>query len=179
MAKGITLNIIQKAKKIRLFLMDVDGVLTDGKLYYYENGSIGRAFHIHDGMGIELAHLAGLTTGVISAKDSPSIKNRMEELKIKYIYLGADDKKAIITTIVQHDNFSLEEIAYIGDDLIDIPVFTLVGLSFAVANATKNTKLAADYVTYSEGGNGAVREALELILKAQGLFDNLIATYQK
>jgi len=150
--------------------MDVDGVLTDGKLYIFDNTITGRAFDFHDGMAIYLAHASGLKTGIISAKDSLSIKIRAEELNMDYIFLGVEQKITALETILYNNHFAREEIAYIGDDLIDIPVFKNVGLSIAVANAVKEARNAADYITHANGGNGAVREVVELILKTRGLF---------
>jgi 3-deoxy-D-manno-octulosonate 8-phosphate phosphatase (KDO 8-P phosphatase) len=174
MPKAITYEIIEKAKKIKLILMDVDGVLTDGNIIYLDNGIIGRTFNVYDGLGIDLAHLAGLNTGVISAKNSLSIKKRLEELNVKFIYLGIENKVSALEKIINESQIDNQEIAFIGDDIIDIPVFKRVGLSIAVANATKLVKLAADYTTYASGGNGAVRESIEIILKAQNLFDKVI-----
>lgn len=174
MPKAIIPKIIEKAKKIKLILMDVDGVLTNGIVYYFEDGNIARGFNVQDGMAIDLAHLANIQTGVISAKNSLSIKKRLQELNIKYIYLGYENKIDALEKIIIESNINHQEIAYIGDDIIDIPVFKKVGLSIAVANATKLTKLAADYITYSKGGNGAIRESIEIILKSQNIFEKLI-----
>lgn len=176
--KKISSTIIKKAKNIKVFLMDVDGVLTDGKLYILENGITARAFNFHDGMAIYLAHKAGLKTGIISAKDSLSIKMRAEELHMDFIYLGKENKILAVNEILNQNNFQKQEIAYIGDDLIDIPVFENVGLSIAVANAVKDARRAAHYVTSACGGNGAVREAIDLILKAQGLYYDILKTFR-
>lgn len=176
--RKISPAIIKKAKKIKIFLMDVDGVLTDGKFYIYENGITARAFHFHDGMAIYLAHKAGLKTGIISAKDSHSIKMRAEELHMNFIYLGMENKLTALNSLLQQNYIDKQEIAYIGDDLIDIPVFEHVGLSIAVANAVEDAKHAAHYVTSACGGNGAVREAIDLILKAQGLYQKILKEFK-
>jgi 3-deoxy-D-manno-octulosonate 8-phosphate phosphatase (KDO 8-P phosphatase) len=177
MKQTIPAHIINKAKNIKVFLMDVDGVLTDGKFYIYENGTTGRAFYFHDGMAIYLAHAAGLKTGIISAKESVSIKMRAEELHMDFIVMGAENKVAALDAILAKHKYPKEQIAYIGDDLIDIPLFSHVGLSLAVANAVKETKRAADYTTNARGGDGAIREAVDLILKAQGLFEDLLKRF--
>lgn len=177
MARGITPIIIEKARKIKLLLMDVDGVLTDGNIYYLENSIIARAFNVKDGLGIDLARAVGLKTGLISAKDSDAVRIRAKELCIDFIFLGVSEKDKIIDQLINDWDYKKEEIAYIGDDLIDIPVYKKVGLAIAVNDAAPEVIKNADFTTFACGGQGAVREAIEVILKAQGSYENLIKKY--
>jgi len=177
MPRGISAIIIEKAKKIKLLLMDVDGVLTDGKIYYLENSIKARAFNVRDGLGIDLARAAGLKIGLISAKDSASIRIRAQELCIDYIFLEVSEKDKVIDQLINNLDYKKEEIAYIGDDLIDIPVYKKVGLAIAVNDAAPEVIKNADFTTFASGGQGAIREAIEIILKAQGSYENLIKKY--
>lgn len=158
-------------KKIKLIAMDVDGVLTDGLIYYSSQTSgTGelRGFHVHDGEGIALARKAGLLVVWITAKDSKSIKRRAQDLGITEVLLGKKDKWAALKEVMARHELSASEVCYIGDDLPDLPVMKRVGFSVAVANAVKEVKDAARLVTKLSGGKGAVREAVEHLLRRQG-----------
>jgi 3-deoxy-D-manno-octulosonate 8-phosphate phosphatase (KDO 8-P phosphatase) len=168
-------DITKRAKKIKVILMDVDGVMTRGMIVYDSNGLEIKHFNAHDGLGIKLALLAGLKTGIISARESGTIRTRANELKMDYLYLGRDKKLNAFHELQRESNFKAEEFCFIGDDLPDIPVLKQVGFAVAVKNASSMTKEAAHYITRIQGGEGAVREVVEIILNAQEKLDQAIA----
>lgn len=156
------------AGKIRLLLMDCDGVLTDGRLYFSSAGEELKVFHVRDGQGIALWHKAGFKSGIISGRDAgPIIMRRAEELGMQFVRVCSDDKVRDFEEIAAVAGVSAEETAFIGDDVGDTALMNVVGLSFAVADAVEETKAAADYVTQAPGGLGAVREAIDLLLKSR------------
>ncbi len=171
---------LERAGKIRLVLMDVDGVWTEGSLFYVP-GADGmvevKGFDTQDGMGLRWAHAAGLTTGLISGRESPGLTHRAEMLGVKYIYQSYLEKIPPYEEICQQAGAADHEVAYLGDDLTDIPLIRRVGLGVAVANARPEVKHCADYVTTASGGHGAIRETLELIMKAQGLWQAVLDRY--
>lgn len=156
------------AKKIKLLILDNDGVLTDGKIYYTSGGEQILSFHIHDGLGIKRAQAAGVTVAIISGRDSTALRMRLTELDVKHFFLGQDNKITAFETLASELKLSPEEIAYAGDDLPDIIVMKKVALPIAVANAVNDTKKAALYCTEKKGGEGAVREICDLIVNAKG-----------
>jgi 3-deoxy-D-manno-octulosonate 8-phosphate phosphatase (KDO 8-P phosphatase) len=158
----------RRAQRIKLLLMDCDGVLTDGRIELLENGDEQKTFHVRDGQGISLVHRAGLQTGIISGRTSSAVERRAQDLKMTYVRQDARDKIKALEEIMAAAEVTLDECAYIGDDLSDIPVLLRVELAIAVADAAAETKQAAHYVTELAGGRGAVREVCDLILKAQG-----------
>lgn len=170
-----------RARRVRLFLMDVDGVLTDGRIFFIPDGQGGlvesKAFHVADGAGIALARRAGLLTGLVSRRSSPIVVARARELGIEEVHLGVPDKAAVVERIMAAAGVSPEETAYVGDDIVDLPALIRVGFPVAVANAAAEVRAHAVYVTTACGGQGAVREAAELILRAQGRWDDLIAEF--
>jgi len=170
-------EIITRAKRIKVLLMDCDGVLTDGSLWLMEDYDEQKSFHAHDGQGISLLHRAGLRTGIISGRKSSAVDRRAHDLKIAFVHQYAKDKVKALDEIMASAGVSSEECAYIGDDLADIPPMRRVGLAVAVADAAHETKQVAHYVTTLKGGRGAVREVAELIVKAQGRWDELINNY--
>ena len=161
-----------RARKVRVLLMDVDGVLTDGRVYLQSfPGDIAlelKAFHSHDGAGLKLARLAGLRLGIITGRESAATTRRAKENGMEFVYQGRDEKVGAYEEILRLAQASDAEVAFIADDLPDLPVFSRVGLAIAVANAVPEVKRVAHLVTRREGGNAAVREAIEFILKAQG-----------
>jgi 3-deoxy-D-manno-octulosonate 8-phosphate phosphatase (KDO 8-P phosphatase) len=163
-----------KLLNIKLLLMDVDGVLTNGEIIYGSSGEELKQFNIQDGMGITLARMAGLKTGIITGRESEMVKWRAEELKIDFISQGNSNKLKPYKEIQNKAGLRDEEIAYIGDDLPDLSILKRVGFSVAVANARDEVKAVCDYVTVAEGGHGAVREIIEMILKRQEKFFDLI-----
>ena len=164
----------QRAARIKLLLMDCDGVLTDGRIWLFENGEEQKGFHTRDGLGIDLWHRAGLTSGIISGRESSAVERRARALGMTYIWQGCEDKERVFAETLAQAGVTNAEVAYIGDDLNDIPLMLRSGLGVAVADASLETRLQAHYVTNLAGGYGAVREVIELILKAQGRWADLI-----
>jgi 3-deoxy-D-manno-octulosonate 8-phosphate phosphatase (KDO 8-P phosphatase) len=167
----------RRARRIKLLLMDCDGVLTDGRLELLENGDEQKTFHARDGQGISLFHRAGLNTGIISGRTSSAVERRARDLEMAYVRQYAKDKVKVLDEILARAKVSLHDCAYIGDDLADIPVMGRVELAFAVADAAPETKQAAHFVTEQKGGHGAVREVTDLILKAQGRWEELMKQF--
>jgi 3-deoxy-D-manno-octulosonate 8-phosphate phosphatase (KDO 8-P phosphatase) len=158
----------EKASKIKLLLTDCDGVLTDGGVYYGENGEVLKKFNIRDGMGVErLKNLANVETGIITGELSPSVKKRAEKLKITELHLGIKDKLTLLTDILQRKNLQAHEVAYIGDDVNDLEIMQKIGFSACPADAMIFNKNMADYICDNKGGHGAFREVAELIIAAK------------
>jgi len=183
-----------RARKIKLLLFDVDGVLTDGKLFFLPapagtqqevtktgHTSPGRiefkGFHAHDGTAISLARLGGIRTGVITKRFSDTVAQRARDLKLDYVYQGVDDKRACFEEIVRRAGLKAEEAAFVGDDLIDLPAMRAGGLAIAVKNARADVKKEAHYVTPHMGGDGALRDAVEFVLTAQGKWRGVVRNY--
>jgi 3-deoxy-D-manno-octulosonate 8-phosphate phosphatase (KDO 8-P phosphatase) len=153
-----------KCLNIKLLILDVDGVLTDGKIYISDNGIETKSFNIQDGLGLKLLLNNAINIAVISGRKSNATKIRMRELGIKHAYFGATDKIKIFNSLKKKLRLKNENIAYIGDDLPDLPIMQQVGFSIAVANAVPKVRKIADYVTKNKGGKGAVREACDMLL---------------
>ena len=182
-----------RARKIKLLLFDVDGVLTDGKLFFVPQDSHQppdgasdrtaqgqvevKGFHAHDGVAHSLARIAGLKTGLITRRSSETVALRARDLKIEYVRQGIKDKRAAFEEIVEEEGIKLEEAAFIGDDIVDLPAMRAGGLAIAVKNARAEVKLEAHYVTPHAGGDGALRDAVEFILKAQGKWKKVVEEY--
>ncbi len=165
---AVTTQVMEKAKKVRILLTDNDGVLTDTGVYYGPEGEVYKKFSIRDGMGVErLRHLCGIETGIITGELSESVKKRAEKLKLKHLYLGIKDKKAVFADILEKTGFTLDEIAYIGDDYNDLDVIEIAGLTASPGDALPYIKSKVDYVCDNHGGHGAVREFAELIIYYQ------------
>jgi len=194
----------KRAKKIKLLLFDVDGVLTDGKLYIFPappgvqqttqqhaakhggQGGFGlhsesyieaKGFHAHDGTSISLARLAGIKTGLITKRISETVALRARDLKLEFVYQGIQDKLTVFEEIIKKEGIKPAEAAFVGDDVIDLPVMRNCGLAIAVANARDEVKEDAHYVTPHSGGEGALRDAVEYILKAQGKWRQVVEKY--
>ena len=170
---------LKRAKKIKLLLLDVDGVLTDGRVYLMSVSGAGAAaemkvFDAHDGAGMKLAHRMGIKTGLITGRDSVATAQRAHEMQVDYLFQGRAEKMGAYKESLQRASASDAEVAYIGDDLPDLPLLARVGLAVATANAVPEVKKAAHYVTQARGGEGAAREVVELILKAQNLWKEAI-----
>lgn len=157
----------ERARKIRFLLLDVDGVMTNGLLYLDELGKEMKAFHIHDGHGILLLLKARLGVGIVTGRESRVVALRARELGVKEVHQGALDKLTVYERILRKYTMTDEQVAFVGDDLIDIPVMRRTGLSVAVANAVPEVKKVAHFVTRREGGHGAVREVADLLLSVQ------------
>jgi 3-deoxy-D-manno-octulosonate 8-phosphate phosphatase (KDO 8-P phosphatase) len=193
-----------RAKKIKLLLFDVDGVLTDGKLFFFPapaeakqttqehaarhggQGGFGlhsqsiveaKGFHAHDGTAISLARLGGIKTGLITKRISETVALRARDLKLEHVHQGVQDKLTCFEEILQHEGLHADEAAFVGDDVIDLPVMRNCGLAIAVANARSDVKRDAHLVTPHSGGDGALRDAVEYILKAQGKWKRIVEDY--
>jgi 3-deoxy-D-manno-octulosonate 8-phosphate phosphatase (KDO 8-P phosphatase) len=166
-----------KLKKIKLLILDVDGVMTDGRIIMDSEGRELKHFDVRDGHGIKLLQRYGIKVAILTGRESNVVRYRAKDLEIKDVYQKAFDKKAIFEKILIKYQLSSQEVAYIGDDIVDIPVLKSVGFSSAVADALDVVKDAVDYVTKNRGGYGAVREICEMILKAQGRWPEIAARY--
>jgi 3-deoxy-D-manno-octulosonate 8-phosphate phosphatase (KDO 8-P phosphatase) len=170
-------DVQRRAARIKLFLMDCDGVLTDGRIWILENHEDQKAFHTRDGLGLEIFHRAGLKSGVISGRVSSALDRRAQKLGMSYVRQGNEDKEQAFAEIVADAGLTNDEVAFAGDDLTDIPLMAKCGLALAVADGAAETRAHAHYVTQARGGCGAVREMVELILKSQGRWDDLLKHY--
>lgn len=160
-------ELITRARKVKLLLMDCDGVLTDGRLYYSERGEELKVFHVRDGQGLVNWHQAGFRSGIITGRNSRILETRANELGINFIKQASKDKIKDFESILLEADLSGDEVAYIGDDLVDMVLFEKVGLSIAVADAIKILFSKANYITNLNGGLGAVREVIDLLLAAR------------
>ncbi|MCX7737045.1 MAG: HAD-IIIA family hydrolase [Candidatus Kapabacteria bacterium] len=160
----VSKELLDKIKKIKFFVMDVDGTLTNGKVFYSKNGEELKIFSIRDGMGIELLRRGGIEIGIITSEHSPIVEARANKLKIKNLILGSRNKKKDLNDLLNQLPFDSSETAFIGDDVNDIEVMKFVGLSACPSDSNKNVKEIADYICSKPGGEGAVREFAELIL---------------
>lgn len=166
--KEIPVEIVERARRVKLLLMDCDGVLTDGRLYFTANGEEMKEFHVRDGQGIVSWHAAGFRSGIISGRDAGGIINaRAAELGIHYVRVKSHDKVKDLEEILADAGVSAEEAAFIGDDIGDIELMKRVGLPIAVRDAVQATKAAARYITRKKGGRGAVREVTDLLLSVR------------
>jgi 3-deoxy-D-manno-octulosonate 8-phosphate phosphatase (KDO 8-P phosphatase) len=170
-------EIERRGARIKLLLMDCDGVLTDGRITLLENGDEEKSFHTRDGHGLVLLHRAGLQSGIISGRTSTLVKRRAGELGIKHVRQGTWNKVKDFEELLAEAGVNEKEVAFIGDDVTDIPLMQRSELAVAVADAVEETRGAAHYVTQAQGGFGAVREVCELILKAQGRWSELMRRY--
>jgi 3-deoxy-D-manno-octulosonate 8-phosphate phosphatase (KDO 8-P phosphatase) len=178
------LSAAARARKIKLLLFDVDGVLTDGKLFFpplpgaEQAGAIEmKGFHAHDGTSISLARLAGIKTGLITKRISETVALRARDLKLEHVCQGVQDKRTCFDGILKQEGLKPEEAAFVGDDVIDLPAMRAGGLAIAVKNARAEVRKEAHYVTPHAGGDGALRDAVEFILKAQGRWKKVLEDY--
>jgi 3-deoxy-D-manno-octulosonate 8-phosphate phosphatase (KDO 8-P phosphatase) len=162
--KGVT---ARTAARVRLLVLDVDGVLTDGGVYYGPSGEDTKRFHVHDGLAMVAAGRAGLGLAVISGRTSASVTRRLAELGVTEVHQGVEDKSAVLTTLMARLGLDPAQVAVMGDDLGDLPLMRQAGLALAPSNAVREVREAAHWVSRRPGGHGAVREALELLLKAR------------
>jgi 3-deoxy-D-manno-octulosonate 8-phosphate phosphatase (KDO 8-P phosphatase) len=194
----------ERARKIKVILFDVDGVLTDGTLWFFPSAKSaaqsdqiagemkadasgyqivtinkleGKGFNAHDGVGMSLARLGGLKLGIITKRVSEAVTVRARELRIHHVFLGQDNKLLALEKILAAEGISADQVAYVGDDIIDLPVMRRCGLAVSVPNARKEVKEAAHWITDHAGGDGAARDAIEYILKAQGRFEQVLQKY--
>ena len=167
----------EKASRIRLMLFDVDGVLTDGLIVMHADGSESKGFHIRDGAGIVWAQRAGLAIGMLSARSSGATTQRAAQLAVTIVSQGVPDKLTAYDQIVRENGFDDAAVAYMGDDLLDIPVLERAGLSAAPADAPAEVRARVDWVSQAPGGRGAARELIELVLRAQDRWDAIMRLY--
>jgi 3-deoxy-D-manno-octulosonate 8-phosphate phosphatase (KDO 8-P phosphatase) len=170
-----------RAKNIKVLIFDVDGVLTDGQIFVIPgpdgHGIEAKGFAAHDGLGISLGRLGGLRIGIITKRQSQTVAIRANDLKLEFIYQGQSHKMSAIRDILAKTGYTIDQLAYVGDDIIDLPVMRQCGLSIATANARKEVKSAAHFVTPNPGGFGAGRDAIDFILTAQGTLEKVIEQY--
>jgi 3-deoxy-D-manno-octulosonate 8-phosphate phosphatase (KDO 8-P phosphatase) len=194
----------RRARKIKLLLFDVDGVLTDGKLFVFptpagveqttqkhaarHKGEAGfglisqslieaKGFHAHDGTAISLARLGAIETGLITKRISETVALRARDLRLKYVYQGIQDKQTVFEKILREEGITADQAAFVGDDVIDLPVLRHCGFAVAVANARAEVKKECHYITEHAGGDGAIRDTVEFILKAQGKWKQVVEAY--
>jgi len=171
------ISVLEKAKKVKLLLLDVDGVLTDGRIVYDSRGRDMKFFDVHDGMGVYLLKKAGIPTILITAKGSGAIKPRARDMQVDAIFADISPKSSVLESILKKYKVSADEVCFVGDDLVDLCLLKRVGFPVAVFNAASEIKETAAYITQRHGGRGAVREAAELLLKAQGKWKEMIGLY--
>lgn len=175
------LSLTERAARIKVLLFDVDGVLTNGDITIIPQpdgkGVEVKSFHAHDGLGVSLARLAGLKLGFVTKRMSQVVAMRAHDLRIEHVYQGQAHKMEAVEKILAEEHCTLEEIAYVGDDIIDLPVMRKVGLAIATANAREQVKRAAHYVTPLAGGSGAGRDAIDFLLSSRGVLDDVIEQY--
>lgn len=167
----------ERAKKIRLLAFDVDGVLTDGRIYISDKGEECKAYNIRDGLGMKLLQECGIKLALISGRTSRSVEARAQDIGIALLYQGVDDKVAVLEALMQELDLRAEQCGFMGDDLVDLPAMRRAGFSLSVADAPPLVRERAHYVTRSTGGHGAVREACEFIMQAQGVLEQKMARY--
>lgn len=170
-------TVLERAKRVRMLIIDIDGVMTDGRIVYGVYGEELKFFDVQDGFGITLLNRAGIVSVIVTAKKTRIVKLRARDLRVAKAYQGYGDKLIPFTKILKKFRIAPEEICFIGDDLIDIPVLKRVGFAVAVPNAVDEVKAIAHYVTAKAGGRGAVREVCDLILKARGSWDTVTGRY--
>src|SRR5210317_631889 len=163
--------------RIKLLLLDVDGVMTDGRIIYLNDGGEAKAFDVKDGHGLKLIQRAGIKVGIITGRQSDIVARRAAELGIELVYQGAKDKMQPFMEILEKLGLKASEVAYVGDDLVDLPVMRLVGFSATVADASDDIKPYVDLVTGRPGGRGAVREVCDLLLKQSSLWTSVTSRY--
>ncbi len=173
----VPLYLMARLKRIRLLLLDVDGVLTDGGLIYHDDGSESKVFDVRDGHGIKLLQRAGVEVGFLTGRHSRAVMNRARDLGIGLVLEGIKNKIEAYNEILKQKNLTDEEVAFMGDDLVDIPVLRRVGLAIAVPDACQDLFPYVHYTTRHSGGRGACREVCELILKAQGKWPEVTDRY--
>lgn len=172
------MDLAERAARIRLLVLDVDGVLTDGRLLYGENGEQMKSFHVRDGSGIKLWQSTGRGVAIISGRNAKSVTDRATELGITIVKQGQHPKNIAFHDVMVMTGLRTGEICVVGDDLMDLPMMLASGLSVAVADAVPEVRTAATYITQSQGGHGAVREAIEWLLSLTGEWQNLIRMYE-
>jgi 3-deoxy-D-manno-octulosonate 8-phosphate phosphatase (KDO 8-P phosphatase) len=178
-ANGIGPEVRERASRVRMVLLDVDGVLTDGRLHMGSDGTEGRTFHVRDGHGIRMGQRGGLLFGILSGRESRVVSNRAAELYITEVHQGVFDKLQRLNEILERLLLPIDGVCFVGDDLVDVPVMRRVGLAAAPCDAMPEARQAAHYVTACAGGRGAVREVVDLVLRASGRWDQATERFFK
>ena len=168
-----------RARRVRLVIFDVDGVLTDGRLWYGPKGDVMKVFHAFDGHGIKLLQYAGLVTAILSGRRSPAVTARAKELGIKHVLQGIDDKLAAFQKLLRKIRIKADDAAYMGDDLVDLPVLKRCGFACAPREAPEDVRHAAHFIPMAPAGHGAAREVCEFILEAQGKLGRVLARFHR
>jgi 3-deoxy-D-manno-octulosonate 8-phosphate phosphatase (KDO 8-P phosphatase) len=175
----LPVKLIERLRPLKLLLMDVDGTLSDGRLDYNENWVESKSFDVRDGFGIYLAHTNGLKTGIVTGRNSPLVSQRAKELSIEIVYQSRRDKALVLDEVMKLTGLTANQIAYVGDDLFDLPLLLRVGFAAAPADAHEEVRRRVHFVTQNSGGRGAVREVIELILKGQGRWEEIVKGFCK
>jgi 3-deoxy-D-manno-octulosonate 8-phosphate phosphatase (KDO 8-P phosphatase) len=169
--------LMRQASKIRLVLFDVDGVLTDGRLFFSDSGDEGKSFHARDGLGINLLQQSGVAVGIITARQSRLVEHRARDLDIQHLYQGRKEKFPAYRELCNDLGLSAAEVAFVGDDVVDLPIMLDVGLAITVPEGHKLVKQHAHWTTPSQGGSGAARDACELIMYSQGTYSKMMEKF--
>ena len=168
---------MQRAARVKVMIFDVDGVLTDGSLTYGPDGEAVKTFYVLDGLGIQLVQRTGVQTAIISARQSPIVVRRAADLGINHVFQGQHDKRLAFAELLAKTGVTAEECGYIGDDVIDLPLLTRVGFAVTVPSGHPEVQHRAHYVTKNPGGRGAVREVCDMVMRAQGTYEQALAPY--
>lgn len=177
MKEAYKLENVARAAKVKLMIFDVDGVLTDGSLHYGADGEALKTFNVHDGLGIKLLQESGVQTAIISARVSPQVVKRAADLGIAFLHQGGHDKLTPFNALLEKTGLTADQVGFIGDDVVDLPILTRVGFAVAVPNGRADVTGRAHHVTEASGGRGAVREVCEFLLRAQGNYDKIMAQF--
>lgn len=174
-----TADVVERAAKVRLLIFDVDGVLTDGSLYFGHDGREYKVFHSRDGHGMKMLRDSGVEIAIITARSSQAVAYRAANLGLEHVYQGQQEKRVAYAQVIAKLNISHEEVGYVGDDVVDLPVMVQVGLAIAVADAHPEVLKRAHWSTHHPGGRGAARDACELIMRARGVWESAVARYTR
>jgi 3-deoxy-D-manno-octulosonate 8-phosphate phosphatase (KDO 8-P phosphatase) len=166
-----------RAARVKVMIFDVDGILTDGSLTYGPDGEVTKTFNVLDGLGIQLLQKTGVVTAIISARKSPIVLARARDLGINHVWQGHHDKRVAFAELLEKTGVTAEECGYIGDDVIDLPLLTTVGFAVTVPTGHPEVQYRAHYVTKAGGGRGAVREVCDMVMRAQGTYEQALAPY--
>ena len=168
---------MQRAARVKVMIFDVDGILTDGSLTYGPDGEVTKTFNVLDGLGIQLLQKTGVQTAIISARKSPIVNARAKDLGINHVWQGFHDKRIAFAELLAQTGITAEECGYIGDDVIDMPLLSKVGFAVTVPSGHPEVQYRAHYVTRAPGGRGAVREVCDMVMRAQGTYEQALAPY--
>jgi 3-deoxy-D-manno-octulosonate 8-phosphate phosphatase (KDO 8-P phosphatase) len=171
-------SLTEKARKVRLMAFDIDGVMTDGRLYFSPNGDEMKTFFSRDGLGLKMLAKSGVKLAIITGRDSPIVTRRAENLGIDLVMQGIEDKRGAMTELLEREGLDFAHAGYMGDDVVDLGVMTACGFSATVPDCHASVRQIADYVSCAAAGAGAVRDVCELLLQAQGNWDKTLAAYR-